>query len=350
MSLNYPYWGIGADLVITTNGSDYDALLRYNGTEIKRTNSGIMTLVDWARGIAGNDIVVEFGKGDFVLDDEFDVTGSRTVIRGQGMDVTELILGNGINKDVIDITAARYVNVKIHDLKLNGNSDNNPTGGDCINASIASGAAPESMGWWLQFYNLRLYNAKDKGMEVAMTTTPSSPQILIYNVRAWSSITGPQLYFKNCYDSLYYALWGSSMEWDQGCTKSNINMVYVGGGGTMMKLGGDQILADNIRIDNVATGNYALRVYGDGCTVRCQISNKVASTADTAIRISGVANYIKAHFTDDAFGGGGHTYNYLVSEAAGSDYNLVDVIQPYTLNSVGISNMVGGHSVVNRLI
>ena len=352
MSLNYLYWGIGADLIITINGSDYDALLRYNGTEIKRTNSGIMTLVDWARGIAGNDIVVEFGKGDFVLDDEFDVTGNRTVIRGQGMDVTELILGNGVNKDVIDITTARYVNVKVHDLKLNGNLSNNPTGGDCINASIASGAVPESMGWWLQIYNVRCYNAKDKGIEAGMTSTPSSPQCLIYNVRSYDNDGSPELYFRNMYDSLFYGLWASSMQWEGSCGKSKISNVYVGGGGTTPTLiDGDQIQVSNMGCDNIADTTYALWVKGDGNTVNTvHISNKQNSTAQTAIRLQGLANYVKAHFTDDAFAGGGSTWDYLVSEAAGSDYNLVDIIQPYTLNSAGISNMVGGHSVVNRLI
>lgn len=350
MSLNYPYWGTGADLVITNGSSNYDALLRYQGTEIKRNNSSIMTLIDWARAIAGADIVIEFGKGDFTLDDELDVTGSRTVIRGQGMDVTELILANSVDKDVIDVTGARYVNVKIHDLKLNGNKANN-TGGDCINASIASGAVPESMGWWLDIHNIRCYNADDKGIELAMTSTPASPQCIIYNIRSYDNDGSPEIYFKNIYDSLFYGIWASSCHWDSGCTKSKISNVYVGGGGSMCKIGGDQIMVTNLGIDNVPNGIQALRLYGDGNTVdTVHISNKQNSTAIEAIRVDGVANYIKAHFTDDAFAGGGATWDYLIEEAAGSDYNHMDYIEPYTLNSVAATNYVGGNSTSDKII
>lgn len=340
----------GADIVIKTTSGGYRGTVEYQGRTYMNDSTPI-DLIDWAKGIVGDDIVIEFGKGDFTLEDELVVNDSRTVIRGQGMDVTELILADSINKDVIDITGARYVNVKIHDLKLNGNKTNNPTGGDCINGLIAAGAVPESMGWWLQIWNVRCYNAKDKGMDIGMTTTPASPQTLIYNVRSYDNDGTPEIFFDNLYDSLFYGLWASSIHWDGGCTKSKISNVYVGGGGSMCKIGGDQILATNLGIDQVPNGAYALRVYGDGNTVHCHCSNKLNTEAgQDAIRISGVANYIKAHFTDDAFAGGGATYQHLFSEAGGSDWNLCEYIEPYVLNTAGGTNFVGGNSVGTKLI
>ena len=342
--------GRGADLIIKTISGGYRGSVRYQGRSYMKDNTPI-DLIDWARGIVGTDIVIEFGKGDFTLEDELAVSNSRTVIRGQGMDVTELILGNGVNKDVIDVTASRYVNVKIHDLKLNGNTDNNTGGGDCINAYIASGAVPESMGWWLDIWNTRCYNADGKGLNVAMTDSPSSPQCRFHNIRSYDNDESPEIYFKNIYDSLYTCLWASSIYWDSNCTKSHISDIYVGGGGSMCLVDGDQIVVNNLRCDNTPNAQYALRVYGSGNTLNnVQISNKQHSTSQVGVHINGKANYLKLHYTDDGFAGGGSTWSYLVDEVAGSDYNLVDVIQPYTLNSVGISNMSGGSSVVNRLI
>ena len=69
------------------------------------------------------------------------------------------------------------------------------------------------------------------------------------------------------------------------------------------------------------------------------------ASADDAIRISGDANLIRASIVDDAMAGGA-TWDHIVSEAAGSDWNHVQLMDPYDLWNTAVSNLVGANSTV----